>query len=781
MPMKKVATMFNLIKLGKNLDKPATKASGKGWCLISRKCHEGINRPMKGLLITDLQAGGPATNAHINFSPQYDQNVNGFAAVLTPEEAKLFEVVQVTRNQPNAWSLHTTRSWEFMGLEGGREFGRSIDNKMRGNLHREANYGKDIIVGLLDSGIWPESRSFNDEGFGPVPQSWKGICQAGESFNSSHCNRKVIGARYYLKGFEYFYGQINNSFEYRSPRDFDGHGTHTSSTAGGRKVENASALGGFASGTASGGAPLARLAMYKVCWPLIDPIQKRITGDDCVEADMLAAMDDAIGDGVDVLSISIGSYSQINFSSNGIAIGALHAIKKNIVVSCAAGNDGPGAGTVSNLAPWVITVGASSIDRDIYSSLVLGNGIKIEGHSRSPHELKKEMYPLVYAGDVIEPHVPNNSSVGQCLPGSLSPTKTNGKIVFCMRGVNQSRIDRIEKGVEVKRAGGVGMILGNNPEVGEGKPSDPHFLPATAVGAKDAATILNYIKSSNNSVAQINPIVTTLDIKPAPTMAAFSSTGPNSLVADTLKPDITAPGMEILAASNEKASPTGLGYDHRYAKYIFMSGTSMACPHVAGLAALVKAVHPTWSSAAIRSALMTTATLKNNLGKPITTAFGEVANPFNFGSGHVRPTKASDPGLVYDASFTDYLLYLCSIRDQNVVPSFSCPNVPPSVHDLNHPSLAISNLKGTVIVKRTVTNVGGEKSVYRATVKPPDGFYVKLSPNMLYFNDVGEKQSFTITVKASLKESNSTIGGYSFGSYTWKDGIHVVRSPIAVS
>ncbi|KAF9620621.1 hypothetical protein IFM89_013647 [Coptis chinensis] len=711
------------------------------------------------------------------------KNINGFAALLTADEAKLLsekdEVVSISQSKPNTWSLQTTRSWEFIGLQGGMEFGRSVDSEMRGNLWQMANYGKDVIVGLLDSGIWPESRSFNDEGFGPVPKSWKGICQAGDSFNSSHCNRKLIGARYYLKAYEHYYKRLNKSLDYRSPRDSDSHGTHTSSTVGGRMVANVSGLGGFASGTASGGAPLVRLAMYKVCWPIpTDGSQEKL--DTCQDADMLAAIDDAIGDGVDVLSISIGSDGQLNFTDSGIAMGALHAIKKNIVVACAGGNNGPDSATVSNLAPWFITVGASSIDRTVSSPVVLGNGMKIKGESGAPDKLKKIMYPLVYAGDVVEPFVPKNSSAGQCLSGSLSPKKTKGKIVLCMRGEGL----RVAKGEEVKRAGGVGMILGNGPSNGDELTVDAHVLPATAVGANDATTILNYIKSSNKSVAQIDPAVTLLDAKPAPSMAAFSSVGPNPLVPDILKPDITAPGLNIIAAWSEVVSPTTLDSDHRAVKYSFESGTSMACPHLAGIAALVKAIHPTWSSAAIRSALMTTATLRNNLGKVMTTEeSGKVANPFNFGSGHVRPTKVSDPGLVYDASYTDYLLFLCSIGIKGVDRTFHCPKVSPSVHDLNYPSLAISKLNGSLKVKRTVTNVGGKKSVYIASVRLPRGFSVKLHPKKLYFNDIGEKQSFTITVKAkgSKKESNSTTEEYSFGSYTWKDGIHAVRSPIALS
>ncbi|KAF9620623.1 hypothetical protein IFM89_013649 [Coptis chinensis] len=227
-----------------------------------------------------------------------------FFVIITEKD----EVVSISQARPNAWSLQTTRSWEFIGVEGGKEFGRSVNSKMIGNLQQKANYGKDrchcclnwdndkdgcIFFDLPALGIWPESRSFNDEGFGPVPKSWKGICEAGAAFNSSHCNRKLIGARYYLKAYEHYNGRLNDSFNYRSPRDHDGHGTHTSSTIGGRKVENVSALGGFATGTASGGAPLVRLAMYKVCWP-IDPNQSISKGGTCLEADMLAAIDDAM-------------------------------------------------------------------------------------------------------------------------------------------------------------------------------------------------------------------------------------------------------------------------------------------------------------------------------------------------------------------------------------------------------------------------------------------------------------------------------------------------------
>ncbi|KAL5577075.1 hypothetical protein UlMin_018774 [Ulmus minor] len=709
----------------------------------------------------------------------YKHSINGFAALLTPDEASKLseseEVVSLSKSDPRKYSIHTTRSWEFSGLEE-EDKGQKL-HKMGEDLLSKAGYGEDVIVGLLDSGVWPESKSFSDEGMGPVPKSWKGICQTGTAFASSHCNRKIIGARYYLKGYEQHYGSLNISEDYQSPRDKDGHGTHTASTLGGRSVPDVSALGGFARGIASGGAPLVRLAIYKVCWPL--PGESKINGNTCFEEDMLAAMDDAIADGVDVISISIGTTLPMNYRNDGIAIGALHAVKRNIVVACSAGNSGPSPGTLSNPAPWIITVGASSLDREFSSPVVLGNGVKIEGQSVAPSKLKKKMHPLVYAADVINPGV-TKLLAAQCLPGSLSPKKTQGKIVLCMRGNGT----RVGKGLEVKSAGGAGLILGNTPANGVEVPSDPHFLPATAVTYNNSLRILEYINSTKNPMATIIPGRTRLHTKPAPFMASFSSRGPNVIDPSILKPDITAPGLNILAAWSEEDPPTKLqNIDHRVVKYNIISGTSMSCPHVGAAAALLKAIHPTWSSAAIRSALMTTAGLKNNLGLPITDETGNLANSFAYGAGHFRPTKAADPGLVYDASYTDYLLYLCNIGVKVVDPTFKCPTAPPTSANLNYPSLAISKLNGTVTVTRTVTNVGSSKSVYFFTSKPPLGFLVKASPSILYFDHVGQQKSFTITVKAisSEKLSKNDKEEYAFGWYTWTDELHTVRSPIAVS
>ncbi|KAK2435276.1 Subtilase family protein [Trifolium repens] len=211
------------------------------------------------------------------------------------------------------------------------------------------------------AGIWPESDSFRDDHMDNLPPRWRGICQVGESFDGSHCNRKIIGARWYIKGYEAEFGKLNtsNGVEYLSPRDASGHGTHTSFTAAGVLVENPS-FKGLAKGSARGGAPSAWLAIYKICWP---------TG--CSPADLLAAFDDAFFDGVDIISASHPPLP--SYLDDVLAIGSFHAVAKGISIVCSGGNSGPYAQTVTNTAPWIITVAASTIDREFPSTIILGN------------------------------------------------------------------------------------------------------------------------------------------------------------------------------------------------------------------------------------------------------------------------------------------------------------------------------------------------------------------------------------------------------------------------
>lgn len=721
---------------------------------------------------------GNADEARESLLYSYKHSFNGFAAHLSPGEASAISemegVISVFPSKNRR--MHTTRSWDFLGMEGKSTEGDGTTHNSN-SLWKEANYGQDTIIGLLDSGIWPEAESFRDDGMPSVPSTWKGICEEGEAFNTSHCNKKLIGARFYLKGYEAYYGALNETAtpDYRSPCDRDGHGTHTSSTAAGREVE-AAALGGFAAGKAAGGAPMARLAMYKVCWPIPggDPAMENT----CTDIDMLAALDDAINDGVHVLSVSIGTSGvPPEYTHDAIAIGSLHAVRRGIFVACSAGNEGPKPFTLSNLAMWITTVAANSVDRDFVSPVLLGNGAKIQGQTVTPYKLEDKFYPLVFAADAVLPTVNKaNISAGQCLAGSLDSEKVKGKIVFCLRGNGP----RVGKGMEVKRAGGAAVILGNLPVSATEISVDAYVIAGAAVVSDDAATILAYINSTTKPLAQIVPAKTAVGTTPAPFIAAFSSRGPSILSPDILKPDITAPGLNILAAWSGASSPTKLLMDDRRVKYNIVSGTSMSCPHIAGVAALLKVIHPNWSPAAIKSALMTTANVTNNEGHPISDASGNQATPFDYGSGQMNPNQASDPGLLYDATIEDYLLFLCGsgVNASAILPNttFKCPENPPKAYQLNYPSVAIANLNNNETVTRTVTNVGG-KSEYTVSVDEPPGVSVDINPKKLSFQSTGEKQIFTIkfTLQKPLNKN------YVFGSYTWNDGNHKVRSPIAVS
>ncbi|KAL8556424.1 hypothetical protein ACS0TY_004026 [Phlomoides rotata] len=708
----------------------------------------------------------PTTILHV-----YDTVFHGFSALLTPVQAAsvLKHPSILTAFEDRRRELHTTRSPQFLGLRNQR------------GLWSESDYGSDVIVGVFDTGIWPERRSFSDLNLGPVPKHWRGTCETGVKFTRSNCNRKIVGARYFSKGhqaasgFGGIVGGINETIEFKSPRDADGHGTHTASTAAGRYAFKAS-MEGYASGIAKGVAPKARLAVYKVCW--------KNAG--CFDSDILAAFDAAVNDGVDVISISIGGGEGISspYYLDPIAIGAYGAVSRGIFVASSAGNDGPNGMSVTNLAPWLTTVGAGAIDRNFPADVILSNGKKLSGVSLyAGVPLNGKMYPLIYPGKS------GVLSASLCMENSLDPNEVRGKIVICDRGSSP----RVSKGLVVKKAGGVGMILANGVSNGEGLVGDAHLIPACAVGSAEGDEIKSYSASNPTATATINFRGTVIGIRPAPVVASFSARGPNGLNPEILKPDLIAPGVNILAAWTDAVGPTGLDSDTRKSEFNILSGTSMACPHVSGAAALLKSAHPDWSPAAIKSAIMTTASLIDNTLNPmLDESSKKPATPFDFGAGHLNLDLAMDAGLVYDLKHEDYVSFLCAIEYgpktiQVITRSpVNCPARKPMAENLNYPSISALFPSGSTGFSsktffRMVTNVGEANSVYRVKVEPPKGVVVSVKPGKLVFSERVRKLGYYVTVTVDSNNLVMDDSGAVYGSISWVDGKHVVRSPLVVT
>ncbi|KAJ6699009.1 PROPROTEIN CONVERTASE SUBTILISIN/KEXIN [Salix purpurea] len=694
----------------------------------------------------------------------YSNAFDGFAASLSDEEVELLKQSQsvVGVYEDTLYSLHTTRTPAFLGLN--TDLG-PLDGRHASDINQAS---KDVIVGVLDTGIWPESKSFSDSGMPEIPTRWKGECESGPDFSPKLCNKKLIGARYFSKGYNMASsgrGYLKKRKEIESPRDRDGHGTHTASTAAGSQVANASLLG-YASGTARGMATHARVASYKVCWT-----------SGCFGSDILAGMDRAIADGVDVLSLSLGGGSAPYYRDT-IAIGAFTAMERGIFVSCSAGNSGPSIASLANVAPWIMTVGAGTLDRDFPAFAVMGNKKRFAGVSLySGAGMGVKPVGLVY-------NKGGNSTSNLCMPGSLEPKLVRGKVVICDRGINP----RVEKGAVVRDAGGVGMILANTAESGEELVADSHLLPAVAVGRKIGDVIREYVKSDPNPTAVLSFEGTVLNVRPSPVVAAFSSRGPNLVTREILKPDLIGPGVNILAAWSETIGPTGLETDTRKTEFNIMSGTSMSCPHISGVAALLKAAHPTWSPSAMKSALMTTAYVIDNTNSSLQDAAGSApSSPWAHGSGHVDPHKALSPGLVYDISTDEYIAFLCSLdytieHVQAIVkrPNITCSRKPGNPGDLNYPSFSVVFANNRVVrYTRELTNVGAAGSTYEVDVTRLPAVQVTVNPSKLVFKNVGDKLRYTVTFVA--KKGASLTGRSEFGAIVWRNAQHQVRSPVAYS
>ncbi|CAH8323520.1 unnamed protein product [Eruca vesicaria subsp. sativa] len=737
---------------------------------------------------------GSKEDAHDSMVYSYRHGFSGFAARLTKSQVKkiagthccpksqvpsMFLLMvhfilqtdspEVVHVMPDGYyELATTRTWDYLGLSTAKPK----------NLLNNTNMGGQAIIGVVDTGVWPESESFNDKGVGPIPNHWKGGCKPGENFKLTNCNRKLIGAKYYINGFlagiEGF--NFTESSDYNSARDFVGHGTHVASTAGGSYVPDIS-YKGLARGTLRGGAPRARIAMYKACWYL-----EELGGVTCSSSDILKAIDDAIHDGVDVLSLSLGSQIPLNSETDlhdAIATGAFHAVVKGITVVCAGGNAGPSAQTIANTAPWILTVAATTQDRSFATPITLGNKKVILGQA---------MYtgPKLGFASLVYPEDPGNSTEtfnGDCESLKFNSNRTMaGKVVLCFT-TSRLYATLSRDASFVKSAGGLGLIIARSPGYTLTPCKDD--FPCVAVDYELGTDILFYIRSTRSPVVKIQPSRTMVGQPVGTKVATFSSRGPNSISPAILKPDIAAPGVNILAATSLNATRNARGF-------AMLSGTSMAAPAISGVIALLKALHPDWSPAAFRSAIVTTAWRTDPFGEQITAegSSRKEADPFDYGGGLVNPEKAADPGLIYDMGPQDYILYLCSAGysdssiSQLVGRRTLCADpkptninrLIPSVFNMNLPSITIPNLKDEFTLTRTVTNVGPVNSVYKVVVEPPFGVRVVVTPKKLVFSSKIKRVSFTVRVLTTHKINTR----YYFGSLIWTDKVHNVVIPVSV-
>ncbi len=680
-----------------------------------------------------LSAAGSARKLY-----DYDYTIAGFAAQMSHDDAvKLSKTAGVNSvvasEEVHADTVDTPR---FLGLSGKNGAWKTV-----GGIDKA---GDGIIIGVIDSGFVPERDSFapietSATSDATVAAKWHGTCQVGVEAPVA-CNNKVIGARYFRAAGP---GSIIAD-EFESPRDLNGHGTHTSSTAGGNN-DVTMTVQGRDWGQGSGMAPHARLAIYKALWHTAAGTASGST------ADLVAATDTAVADGVDVINYSIsGSNSPIDPVSQAF----MRAARAGVFVATSAGNDGPGVSTVSKNYPWVTTVANGTHDRDIQTTVTLGNGQKYTGAgigSGTPTA------PLILAVDAALAGA-NPADATLCFPNTLDPAKVTGKIVVCDRGVSA----RVDKSLQVKNAGGIGMVMVNPTP--SSLDSDLHSVPTVHLDHVSGPAVKTYAATAGATASLGAAVAVRVT---APKVATSSSRGPGLPVAgDLLKPDVMAPGTNVLAATSTQNAAGS--------EFTFMSGTSMASPHVAGMAAVLMAYHPTWSPMAIKSAIMTTATTKDTAGKAITNDTGTPGSPFGYGNGQLQGRPSLDPGLVYDSGYTEWSQFVCGAG--LVAPTHAlCASGAVDPSDFNSPTIAIGDMAGKQTVKRTVRNVGKFTEVYLPKLEGMSGISVKVSPQVLVVRP-GHTASYTV----SFEHRSAPLDEYTFGKLTWWSGKHTVASVIAV-
>ncbi|CAN1226205.1 Subtilisin-like protease SBT2.3 [Linum grandiflorum] len=728
----------------------------------------------------------------------YHYLVNGFAAFVTPQQADRLSRRKEVANVVLDYSIRTatTHTPQFLGLP-------------QGAWVQEGGYetaGEGIVIGFIDTGIDPTHPSFSANNVSgsssyPVPSHFSGVCEVTRDFPSGSCNRKLVGARHFAAS-AITRGIFNSSQDYASPFDGDGHGTHTASVAAGNHGVPVIVSGHYF-GNASGMAPRAHVAVYKALY-------KSFGG---FAADVVAAIDQAAQDGVDIISLSITPNRRppgIATFFNPIDMALLSAVKAGIFVVQAAGNTGPSPKSMSSFSPWIFTVGAASHDRIYSNSVTLGNNVTIQGVGLAPGTEEGKMYTLVSALHALnnETTVTSDMYVSECQDSSAFDRDIiQGNLLICSYSVRfVLGVSTIKQALETaNNLSAAGVVFCMDPFVlGFQLNPIPMGMPGIIIPTSDDSKILlQYYNSSlerDKDAGKIAKFGATACISgglkanysnSAPKVMYYSARGPDpedsSLDdADIMKPNLVAPGHSIWAAWSSLGTDS---VEFQGENFAMMSGTSMAAPHIAGLAALIKQKFPSFSPSAIASALSTTTSLSDKNGGAIMAqrAYSNPdvnqspATPFDMGSGFVNGTGALDPGLIFDTSYDDYMSFICSINGSGpVVMNFTGQNCwiynsTITAADLNLPSITIAKLDDqTRTVLRSVTNVGGNE-MYAVGWSAPYGVSLKVTPTHFAIGS-NEKQVLNISFAATTNSSAPSYGRIGlFG-----DRGHVINIPLAV-
>lgn len=719
----------------------------------------------------------------------YLYGFNGFAAEMTAAQAdKLENMPQVL----HVWEdeirpLATNFSPGFLGLfdsSGGLRGPEGLD-------------GDGIVIGFIDSGIYPEHPAMSDTKeadrprvcrstwaevsflgrwlcrrfdkledelvFEP-PENWNGICETGESFDETHCNNKLIGARFFIAGAENS-GPIDSG-EIRSARDVDGHGTHTATIAAGNRVQ--ASIFGTLIGGVEGIAPGARVAVYKACW--LRPGDTRAS---CNTSDLANAIDSAVADGVDIINYSVGSSMLEITAPDDIAL--MNATKAGVLAVVAAGNEGPNLGTIGSPAggPWAITVAASTRDGETSVEAMQINeppsiagkyAVKEANFTPPLRDSDAIEAPLILADDDNDASG-TGTTADACEP-LVNDTEMSGNIAFIERGGCNFDV-KIQNAEDAGAIAAVVYSIAGDPIVMNGNAALVD-IPAVMIGQADGNLIIAEIEAGNDVTAVLEKSLLLTEPETGNVMATFSARGPGP-VNDILKPDVAAPGVNILAGFTPETANSMP--DETFA---YLSGTSMSTPHVAGVAALLMEARPEWGPSMVKSALMTSAR------QDLVQSDGEsAANPFDYGAGHIVPNDALHPGLVYDVSDGEFDAFACGF-DSPAVPDTRCDElanagVSFAPEDLNQPSIGLARLANEQTITRRVTNVSDESQTFVATVAAPPGIGVTVVPSSLSLGP-GQTASFDVT----LVYESGPLDLWRFGSLTWTSNDHSAYSTIAV-